>query len=314
MGYGGIPQSVKSIVLIPINGNSCKLVYHGVGFGLFFIAEISSETRRKRCNYHLNHQTFEGNKRVQVQHPLQVLPNAFECTMMQRETFEKMFANFWLYNCVFSPITNGLAVDKSDPGWLPFGMVIGRRDFCALFIGTIYRCIYIEIVCISKLISITRSCIHEITWCWFRCLNFKAFTKFHKHVFFQKYWYSKNLPPNNISKHHHSILGLASTSVADEDVSLNLVTRQWNSGWEAAEFGWLDRINAQSPNKFQTSTTTSSTSCACCWYLSLRKHPWKITKPWNMHPSLMVFTRKERELSHGYVCLKEGICSVFLWD
>lgn len=64
MGYGGIPQSVKSIVLIPINGNSCKLVYHGVGFGLFFIAEISSETRRKRCNYHLNHQTFEGNKRV----------------------------------------------------------------------------------------------------------------------------------------------------------------------------------------------------------------------------------------------------------
>ena len=224
-----------SIVLIPINGNSCKLVYC-VGFG-FFIAEIPSETQRNKWNYHLNRQTFQGNKSIQVQHPLKnyrTRSNAQWCNGKRLISFYQLLT---LQLCL-SPITNDLAVDKSDPGWLPFGWLLVEEISA--------RCLFephiLKYFCISKLISITRSCIHEITWCWFGCLNFQVFTKFHKNVFFQKYWYSKNLPPNNISKHHHSILGLASTSVADEDVSLNLATRQWNRGWEAAEFGWLDRI------------------------------------------------------------------------
>ena len=112
---------------------------------------------------------------------------------------EQLLTNFWLYNCVFHqlqtawPLTK-VILDDFHLGWLLVEEISVRCLFENKYIYIYkYICIYIEIVCISKLISITRSCIHEITWFWFRCLNFKAFARFHKNVCFQC-WYSNNHP------------------------------------------------------------------------------------------------------------------------
>ena len=109
-GMGGDPSASDVYSLIPINGNSYKLVY----FGWFRVFHRWDPFRNTKKQVELSsessdiprEQTHSGATSVEE------LPNAFECTMMQRETFEVFFTNFWLYNCVFHQLQTAWPLTK----------------------------------------------------------------------------------------------------------------------------------------------------------------------------------------------------------
>lgn len=281
-----------SIVLIPINGNSFKLVPWLVS-GMSLLRSLQK------------HQETPGTIWI-VRHSKGT--NAFRFNIRWRTTervrmHNDATGNVWTFSPTFDSTTVSFTNYKRPGRWQKWSWMASiwggywwKRFLRAVYLNHIYICIYIyiEIVCISKLISITRSCIHEITWCWFRCLNFKAFARFHKNVFFQC-WYSNNLPPNNISKHHHSILDSRPginircrwrCFFKPGDTPMLQVERQLNLG------GWISatpKIPISSKHQQQQHPQHHALAVG----ISVSVHPWKIKKPWNKHPILMVFTRKE---------------------